>query len=659
MKKCSFFIFFFAMAATVIVNAQNIAVNTTGAAAAATNMFEVTQTSTTANTVGIYSIHSGAITGTGYGLQALKTGASTTNIGGYFSASGATNNYGIIVPSTGGNVGIGTSTPAEKLTVGGGGVFAVVNASVWDHMRMWSDGLVGYIDAGGANNGLAFRVEATAAGYPAASYADVMRLLPDGNVGIGITSPTAKLHIAQTVAATGALTGIVYTGAVNTNQTLSTEIPSLTLTTAGRQWATGALATQREVLITQPVYSFVGASTITDAATLGIAGAPVKSTNATITNTHGILVQAGAVSTATNSFGLTVNAQTGATNNYAAALLGGKVGIGTSAPNGRLHVYEPTGTAISNTAGSLILEHGDSGGQSGILFKSTVNTPSDYAYIKYAEDGSGNGSTSENGLLTIGVVGDVAGNAYQDDIAIMSSGNLGINTTTPLSIMHINGSAPTLTFTHSSGTNQDNTGVLFFSEDATSGFKVNYDGANNKLQFTGRNASVDSDWLTIQRADGNVGLGVTSPTYKLQVNGQPAANGYTAFTNYSDIRLKRNIENITSSLDRILQLRPVSFQYNENYLALYPDEKNLDKVHKGFIAQEVQKIFPEMVNKDPGNEYLDLDVSNLQVYLVRAIQEQQKQIEDFKTENQELKVRIEKLEKLYSNSGNTIAVKNK
>jgi hypothetical protein len=101
------------------VNAQNIAVNTTGTAAASTNMFEVTQTSTAANMVAIYAIHSGAASGTGYGLYSTKTGASTTNIGGYFNASGGTNNYAIIVPSGGGSVGIGTTTPVSTLEVSG------------------------------------------------------------------------------------------------------------------------------------------------------------------------------------------------------------------------------------------------------------------------------------------------------------------------------------------------------------------------------------------------------------------------------------------------------------------------------------------------------------------------------------------------------------
>lgn len=136
---------------------------------------------------------------------------------------------------------------------------------------------------------------------------------------------TGSPTITQSVTATGAIKVLVVTDAINTNQTASTEIPTINFALTGRQWATGAITTQREVLFAQPTYTFVGASTITDAATVAIAGAPIKSTNASITNTHGLLIQAGAVSTATNSYGLTVNAQTGATNNYAAQFLGGNV----------------------------------------------------------------------------------------------------------------------------------------------------------------------------------------------------------------------------------------------------------------------------------------------------------------------------------------------
>lgn len=65
-------------------------------------------------------IRTDATTGTNYGIdgEAMGVGA-TTNIGGYFAASGATNNYAIIVPPGFGNVGIGYTAPASKLTVGG------------------------------------------------------------------------------------------------------------------------------------------------------------------------------------------------------------------------------------------------------------------------------------------------------------------------------------------------------------------------------------------------------------------------------------------------------------------------------------------------------------------------------------------------------------
>ncbi|MES2395821.1 MAG: hypothetical protein V4549_07450 [Bacteroidota bacterium] len=118
-------------------------------------------------------------------------------------------------------------------------------------------------------------------GSNTATTAERMRIDNAGNVGIG-TTPTAKFHVAQTATATGALTGIVYTGAINTNQTASTGISSVIFTTAGRQWATGAISLQREFRITAPTYSFVGASTITEAITLS-ASTPIAGTNATIT----------------------------------------------------------------------------------------------------------------------------------------------------------------------------------------------------------------------------------------------------------------------------------------------------------------------------------------------------------------------------------------
>jgi len=77
----------------------------------------INSTALTANIKGLEIDQSGAVSGTGYGLHVEKTGASTTNVGGYFSASGATNNYGLIVEN--GSVGIGTTAPTALLDVAG------------------------------------------------------------------------------------------------------------------------------------------------------------------------------------------------------------------------------------------------------------------------------------------------------------------------------------------------------------------------------------------------------------------------------------------------------------------------------------------------------------------------------------------------------------
>jgi len=87
-----------------------------------------------------------------------------------------------------------------------------------------------------------------------------------------------------TVANSGAQKFFELTPGSHTSQTLSTEISGFLFNTFTRQWATGALTNQREVTINAPTYAFVGASTITNAATLYVSNAPIAGTNATITN---------------------------------------------------------------------------------------------------------------------------------------------------------------------------------------------------------------------------------------------------------------------------------------------------------------------------------------------------------------------------------------
>lgn len=152
-----------------------------------------------------------------------------------------------------------------------------------------------------------------------------------------------------------------YTGATDTNLTASTEAPSIYFNLGQtRQHATGALALQRDFRVNPTTHSFVGASTLTNAAGFSVDGAPIAGTNATITNSSTIYSAGNAVGAGvTNSYGLNIAANTGATNNYAATFSGGAVGIGTAAPASLLHLSESN--ASTGNSNGLTIEQAGTG----------------------------------------------------------------------------------------------------------------------------------------------------------------------------------------------------------------------------------------------------------------------------------------------------------
>lgn len=174
---------------------------------------------------------------------------------------------------------------------------------------------------------------------------------PEVLMGIGGSAAFSTLFLTRFAASSNVAHPYFQINPVaDTGITASTESPNVyfNFANATRTWATGALTLQRFFRVGQPTIAFAGASTVTDVATLGVSGAPIKGTNATLTNTHAIYVLGAAVSTAVNSYGITINTQTGATNNYAAQFLGGNTGFGTSAPTALIHLA--AGTAVANTA---------------------------------------------------------------------------------------------------------------------------------------------------------------------------------------------------------------------------------------------------------------------------------------------------------------------
>lgn len=121
-------------------------------------------------------------------------------------------------------------------------------------------------------------------------------------------------------------------------------------------------------------------------------------------------------------------------------------------------------------------------------------------------------------------------------------------------------------------------------------------------------------------------------------------NGTTgAYSSTSDERLKTNFQEVESTLENLMKLKPLTYTYINN--------SDNDRRHIGFKAQEVEKLFPTLVNS-PKNADSDseegvytMDYSGFGVIAVKAIQEQQVEIETLKEQNESLQNQIEEIKK--------------
>ena len=116
----------------------------------------------------------------------------------------------------------------------------------------------------------------------------------------------------------------------------------------------------------------------------------------------------------------------------------------------------------------------------------------------------------------------------------------------------------------------------------------------------------------------------------MEVIGNICATGSIA--SCSDIRYKTNLLPVSNVLSSLLALNPIYYNWKKDFKG-YTDQRQI-----GFSAQEVEKMYPEMVQTD-ANGYKAIDYSRLTPVLVEAVKEQQKEIEV-------LKAKMERLEKL-------------
>lgn len=241
----------------------------------------------------------------------------------------------------------------------------------------------------------------------------------------------------------------------------------------------------------------------------------------------------------------------------------------------------------------------------------------------------------------------------ENALTVLKDGRHGIVTSQPKANLHVKddgiiGQGTIVAVLESSLSDRP---ILQFSEtsvgDAGSGMSIEYDGSgsgsDNKMNI---NNSSGAPIISFENGGqviigGQVGIGVASPTFALHLpnNTSTGIARAKSWSTYSDERIKSDEEVLSYGLREILLLKPLSYlQHEANFDSSVLEVNSEAESTIGFFAQEVHEIIPEAVVKpeDEDEQLWGMEYEKLIPVLVKAIQEQQSEIEA-------LKVNVEKL----------------
>ena len=587
-------------------------------------------------------------------LQSASTAASNRSL-----TIGNATYSNIIVPN--GNVGIGTTNPTALLTLESSSFdpypgidikstntypgskirFLDSSGSEVSTIESWSNPAISYLQL---NHGYTSAFSSTLTLddgflYLSTAGSERMRIDSSGNVGIGTTSPGAKLEVSSSsggvLRLTSSDTSVAAGESIGRVEFKSNDASTggnnvmgfvdCLATNAGSTYAlafgTGnAAAATEKMRINQS--GNVGIGTTSPDSKLEVASTDsntyVHVRNDSTGSTR--LKMSNLSDTNSNGFQIINNGSNGQVNllNYKASTLalwtnnsqrmtilsGGNVGIGTTSPQAKLHVANGTLRTWSPTTGTSA------------IFESTVNNRNflTLTATNEAELWFGNASTQTLGRIRYEMANnnmEFWTNATQK-MVINSSGNVGIGTTSPNSKLHVAGtvslSTPLANF-------DGNVGSGVYGAVSVRVDNINYGTA---MKFY-RSLSADNNAIGFQNGASTVGsisIGASS----------------TSYNTTSDYRLKENLTAITDGIDRLKQLKPRRF----NFIG------NADVVD-GFIAHEAKEVIPESVtgekdevlpNGDP--VYQGIDQAKIVPLLTAALQEAVTKIEQLETRIQTL-----------------------
>jgi hypothetical protein len=542
------------------------------------------------------------------------------------------------------------------------------------------------------------------AGATAATSNELMRIQGNGNVGIGTATPTSKLEVAGQIKITG--------GTPGAGKVLTSDAAGLaTWATPAAGGITGSGTTNFIPRFASA--TGLTNSSITESITgsIGINAAPNAVSSITIADIN-LGSQGGALFLGNGGHGIQRGFPTYSSNNNVGVFTtgadvflstsglatgqfvvknGGNVGIGTSTPGTKLEVAgqikitggtpgagkiltsDATGLAVWSapllpsgvTAGNTSYWNGTNWAVSSNIFNNGGNvgigttTPgtklevAGQIKITGGAPGAGKVLTSDAiGVATWTTIGGVAvgttnkipkytNTSTLGDGSLYDNGGIGIGVAAPHAPLHFTNGITNRKIILYENVNNDHN---FYGFGVNAGiFRYQISTQNDAHVFyAGTNGGASVELMRIQ-GNGNVGIGTAAPSQKFHVFNGTSNGTYTTtgWVHSSDKRLKTNITPLQNSLDKITHLTGVSYNWKNA-----PNSNS----QVGFIAQDVEKVFPEVVVVDSDGNY-GMAYQNLVAPMVEAIKElnqknelQQKQIEKQQRINADLLKRLEALE---------------
>jgi len=320
-----------------------------------------------------------------------------------------------------------------------------------------------------------------------------------------------------------------------------------------------------------------------------------------------------------------VRASVASPTGYAAHFSGGRnyfqnaVGIGTLSPAADVEVRPPSGNA------DLLLRRTDA------THGFNLGASATRLFVSYSD-----------------------GSTFDDHLAVTDVGLVGINTTNPTATLHVVGEG---LFTNGikPGDATDTMSILDNAIEAPASLDIDamnsltVDAATTlrlegaTVNLVGQStASIQAPTVSISGL-GTLGINGSNGGFTLGVNGTAAKPGGGSWSVLSDERLKRDVRPLERSLDTLLRLHGVTFEYIDGASSLASPGR-----HTGFIAQEVERVIPEWV--DRGNDgYLSIGVTGFEAMAVEALRdlraEKDGEVAQLRAENADLRARLETIER--------------